>query len=246
MALGVALVALLTLSLSAQRRVTLILNTGETLAVNLLELKESTIRFGQDSGERGMPLQEVAAIEFLTSTTPLQWNLLTPTRHVLILQSGTVVVGRLRAIAGRPLGVTFDTDTGSRVYPVAEIARVLLAPPRAASLTTADCAAPFVGQWTVNNNELGNIGFESAGSCQIAGWYDAAGGGTLRGTVDGQTVRFQWRAANGSQQGEAIGTIRSPKQFTGKFCVNAGCDTRAGTDFSAMRQKALQTKSQPD
>jgi hypothetical protein len=37
--------------------------------------------------------------------------------------------------------------------------------------------------------------------------------------------------------GEAIGTLRHSKQFTGKFCVNIGCNTNSGTDFNAMRQK---------
>jgi small nuclear ribonucleoprotein (snRNP)-like protein len=239
--LGVAFVVLLTLSPSAQGRVTLILKSGETLTGNLIELRDTTIRVGapsEDGRERKVPLDDVSAIEFVPSSTPPVWNLLSSGQHVLILRNGTEVRGRLRSVEGTPLAIAIASDTGPpRVYRVADAARLLLAPPRTVAAADPNCAVPFVGQWTVNNSELGNLGFESSGGCQLSGWYDAAGGGTLRGTVNGQTVKFRWRASNGSQQGEAIGTLRHAKQFTGKFCVNVGCDTASGTEFNAIRQK---------
>lgn len=126
-----ALALLMAMPTVAQERVTLTLRSGDRLTGDLVDLNGSglVMRIGND--ERGIPVADVAVIEFASSDQPAAvrpW--LETGRAFVLLRDGSAVEGRLVDVGGtRPLRLSVDTPSGSRELTSADVAQVYLTRP---------------------------------------------------------------------------------------------------------------------
>jgi hypothetical protein len=114
----------------AQEPATVVLRSGESLGLELIDLQAAGFTVRQNGVEFQIPFDLVAAVNFVGGEIPdSDWRLVTSGRHVLALRSGLVVQGRLYDVGGAlPLRVLFEGDGGRRDDASTDVAWILLAP----------------------------------------------------------------------------------------------------------------------
>ena len=126
-----SVVTLYSPSALAQESVTLVLRSGESVGVELIDLATAGFTVRQNAVERQIPFDLVAAVDFIGEEIPdSQWAMIADGRHVLSLRNGAVVRGHLHDVGGRsPLRISFESEDERRDYVSSQVARILLASP---------------------------------------------------------------------------------------------------------------------
>ena len=89
-----SVVTLYSPSTLAQESVTLVLRSGESVGVDLIDLATAGFTVRQNAVERQIPFHLVAAVDFIGEEIPdPQWAMIADGRHVLSLRNGAVVRG---------------------------------------------------------------------------------------------------------------------------------------------------------
>lgn len=125
----VALTVALAGSAIAAEKATLVLRSGERISGELVDLGGVGFTFRVKGEERQYRRGEVARIEFggESSLTGDQQSQIKSGQHALVLNDGSLVVGRLHDIGGKaPLRITMDTPSGQREFPSSRIRAIYL------------------------------------------------------------------------------------------------------------------------
>ncbi len=167
--------AALALPAAAQSNATFVLESGERISGELVEMGGVTVEV--NGRTRNFSQDEIAVIDFVgTSSFPdNEVNQVERGSHLLVLRNGRTLSGRLVEVSSRPGRITFNANGVSREFRANDVARIYLARPEGAS----------TAGWNDQDDE------ESRGARTIrvpgdAGWVDTG----IR-VVEGQRLVFR-------------------------------------------------------
>ncbi|MEO7791694.1 MAG: hypothetical protein ABIX28_19200 [Vicinamibacterales bacterium] len=105
--------------------------SGQTMAVQVVDLGAGGFAVRADGQDRQMPTNEVAAIDFTGGTVAsADWDKLSGGGQILMLKSGENITGQLTDIGGTsPLRLTFRTASGERDFSSNDVARIVMSRP---------------------------------------------------------------------------------------------------------------------
>lgn len=201
----VLLTALLAVPANAQEGVTLVMDSGEKVSGQLVDMGASGLDVKVGGEDKQYPVSDVAVIDFAGSGSfpAEEGDKAAGGNHVLVTRDGAVHVGKLYDVGGtRPLRISFTTDGSTRDFTSNEVARIYFEKPAAGGAA----AAPGVAQ----QSGPGRIQVPAA-----AGWVNT---GLM--VSDGQQVSI---ATSGevrlSADGADVATPAGSKQ--GRYSPNA-------------------------
>jgi len=117
---------------------TITTKSGQSMAVQVVDLGASGFAVKADGQDKQLSTNEVAAIDFTGGTVAnADWDKLSGGGQVLMLKSGENITGQLTDIGGTsPLRLTFRTASGEREFSSNEVARIVMSRPDNAAPTT--------------------------------------------------------------------------------------------------------------
>lgn len=140
-----------TMSLSgmafAQVGATLTTKSGQTMAVQVVDLGAGGFAVKADGQDKQINASDVAAIDFTGGTiSGADWDKLSGGGQVLMLKSGENVTGQLTDIGGTsPLRLTFRTASGEREFSSNDVSRIVMSRPDNAPAATTNTAVGSTG-----------------------------------------------------------------------------------------------------
>ncbi|HEX7086074.1 MAG TPA: hypothetical protein VF198_06895 [Vicinamibacterales bacterium] len=123
----------LALPAAAQSNATFVLESGERISGELVEMGGVTVEV--NGRTRNFSQDEIAVIDFVgTSSFPdNEVNQVERGRHLLVLRDGRTLSGRLVEVSSRPGRITFNANGVSREFRANDVARIYLGRPEGAS-----------------------------------------------------------------------------------------------------------------
>lgn len=132
---GVLLTVLLASPATAQEGVTLVMDSGEKVSGQLVDMGAAGLDVRVAGEDRQYPVSDVAVIDFTGSGSyPAdEADKAAGGNHVLVTRDGSVHVGRLYDVGGtKPLRISFKTDGSSRDFTSNQVARIYFEKPAGA------------------------------------------------------------------------------------------------------------------
>jgi hypothetical protein len=194
----------------AQETATLALKNGERPSGQLIDLGAAGFILRVNGDERRVPLNDVAAVEFVGGPLPpAAAAKVAAGEPIVLMRNGQIIDGRLSDIGGtHPLRLTVETAAGPRDFSSNDVAQVILAPLNGRGLVEhpPSGGAPPAGQASTPPATPGAITVPA----------NQAWTNTAVGVLRGQRISFTARgtisiAANVSSgpDGNPAGTVRS-------------------------------------
>lgn len=129
--------------LEAQEPSTVVLNNGERISAELIDMNGSGFAVRVNGQDRTIPTSDVSAVEFTVGPIPADaQNRINAGQPIVLLKNGQVIEGRLSDVGGtRPLRLTIETPSGPRDFTSNDVAQIHLTRGAAQAVATSGQAS---------------------------------------------------------------------------------------------------------